>query len=1152
MRFDPTPEQLKAINSNGQILVSAAAGSGKTAVLVEKIVKMISSEENAISPEKIMIVTFTNAAASEFRSRIDERLQEEAIKFKDNVALQKRLMLLNSAYIGTTDSICLRLVREYFEILGVSPNVKVVDSVEYHIMQLNILNDIFKERYQNEDEDLFALLKLFPDDIDDRKTKDLLLNFYKMVSIQISREKYLTSIHKMYEEPDFMYWLKSYSNSFIKRLNNIINYLKPFVQKLDEDSKLIPVIIEIINEIEKLISALNSNEYENIYNEINSVFKPKFPGESKKVPKETLSAVKSNNKAFSAIKKELSNIYCYDYETITESFDNCKKAAFAVSDILLEFIKRLDLELIEKGLVSFELSQRLALNLLRQFKDGEEIIPETAKMITDKFDCVMVDEYQDTNNLQDYFFNAISENGKKLFAVGDMKQSIYRFRGANPENFKSKQQSFYEYDEADDNAPRKIFLSSNFRSRIEICDFINYFFENRMTDKVGSIDYTDREKLNGLAQFPENDQCKTDIVLLNQPRHINKVELESFYIAKYIKKAMNDKPFLKGKNGELRKAEYKDFAIFVRSDQGNIDAFAKTFAKFNIPFSVAGNLPLLSSEVVTIVALLKVINCKNDDISFVSAMISPLFGFTMEDIASLKFMKKACLFDALAVARNNNEKFNKSYELLSKIKHLSSSVSVGELIYTILNITSFKEIVLSMDNGKVRESNLSIFEELAFNFDKNASYSLAAFLSYYDKIADNFNGDSKPDKNENTVKIMTMHKSKGLQYPICIVALNTKKFSNKESQQNFLASNKIGVGFKYLNKDAKHIVTPAFNSILAEDRAEQISEEMRIYYVALTRAEEKLVILISDNFSKNLSENNFIIDTDIVNSFAAWVLDAAFSSSSSNNVRKIFGLPLIEKNDNNLFNLIYENSFEDICTFNDQTEMFVVNNNFNQDAYEKYCNIFKFEYPYNHLRNLVAKTSVSNLVHKSNQFINSFTAKPSFAEAGGLSSAEKGTALHKFMQYVDFGAAKRDLNAEIERLYEYKFLSYNEVKSLNFTQINAFLDSALLNRALSSQKLYREYKFISEIPASMTDDNLPDVLKNQNIIIQGAVDCMFIENNELVIIDFKTDKMNCEDDFVKVYKEQLDYYSLACEKIFNMPVKERYIYSLHLSKTIKL
>lgn len=1151
MKFKATEQQSKAINSDGQILVSAAAGSGKTAVLVEKIVRMLIDEVNPVSADRIMVVTFTNAAAAEFRSRIDSRLQEEISINKKNKNLQKQALLLNNAYIGTTDSICLRLVKENFEVLGVSPSVKVIDSVEYHLLKYNILTDIFKERYLKNDIELLSLLKLFPNDIDDNGTKNLLLNFYDTVSNQISRENYLDEIRQMYEIPDFMYWLNKYSENYCIKLNNAIVNLNSVKETLDADSKLIDIIVEICDAITRLCNSLNSENYKEIYEQINLEFKPKLPGVSKKVPSEALTVVKENKKVFDSIKKELSKLYCYDVITINDSYSDCKEATFAIISIMDEFIKKLDNALIEKGLVSFELSQRLALSLLRKFENGIETIANTAEFIIGKFDCVMVDEYQDTNNLQDYFFNAISNNGKNLFAVGDMKQSIYRFRGANPENFKAKQKSFINYDDGDVSVARKIFLSHNFRSRPEICEFVNFFFEGRMTDKVGSIDYSENERLNHKAEYPKNKEFKTDIVLLNHQKRLSRVELEANYIAKYIKETMGKEPFLNNKDGSLRKADYKDFAIFVRTDQGNIDAFAKVFAQFNIPFSIAGNLPLLSSEVVTVISLLKAINNKNDDIALVSSLLSPLFGFSLEEITELKLLNEHSMFDALKIYAKSNKKAEKTYALISKFKSLSTSISVGELIYSVLNLTCFKEIVLSMSNGKVRANNLEILEDLAFSFDKNDSYSLSAFLSYYNKIAENFNCDVKPDKNDNTVKIMTMHKSKGLQYPICIIALNTKQFTDKDSRQSFLATSNGGVGFKYINSNSQQIVTPSFNRLLAEERAAQLSEEMRVYYVALTRAEEKLMILISDDFEKKLSDEKFLINNNNVKSFASWVLDAAFSSPCSNVVRKKFDLPLLS-GDDNLFDLIYEHANgTDEILINDSD---LKNNeaNFNQDDYNKISELFSYEYPYKYLNDVVSKISVSSLVHKSNAYSNNFSSRPSFAQNGGLSSAQKGTALHKFMQFVDFKSAKIDLNAEIERLCEYKFLSYDEVKSLNLVQIQAFLDSSILNRALNSSKIYREYKFICEIPLKETNLIVSEELKENNIIVQGAVDCMFMDDEELVIIDFKTDKLDNEEDFVKVYKEQLDYYSLACEKIFNIAVKERYIYSLHLGKTIKV
>lgn len=1155
MEFKPTHEQDNAINSKGPILVSAAAGSGKTAVLVKKIVSMITKKE--ITADKIMVVTFTNAAAAEFRSRIDTEINLALEKLEDTSYLEEQIMLLNNAYIGTTDSICLRLVRENFEILGVSPTVKVIDTAEYSLLKNNILTEIFKARYSENDKKLYDFLKIFPGDIDDNDAKNIILNFYEKLANQISREQHLSKIAKMYDEKHFMYWLKDKNPEFINKLNDVVYNFDSQLSLLDVDSKLVPIINDGIKSFNELLNSLNNNDYIQIKKAIDNPFKATWPSKSKKAPEDILKLLKEHKKIYDACIKKLKKIYTIDTNTIDECYTACKDAAYGMIDIVLEFVNKLNLALDEKGYVSFEHAQRLALRLLREF-DGDDIkIATSCNDIVSKFSCVMVDEYQDTNNLQDFFFNAISDNGKNLFAVGDMKQSIYGFRGANPDNFKMKQVNFADYEVADESVPRRIFLNSNFRSRNEICSFVNYFFEGRMTEQVGSIDYSENEKLNSEAKFPINYENKTDVALINHQGVISKVELEALYIAKYITETMEKPPFLKENDDEkkeenpLRKAEYKDFAVFVRTDKGNINIIAKTLAKFGIPTSTPSDAPLRSNEVVTLLSLLKVINSKYDDISMISALMSPLFGYSFEEVSELKLSYKSCIYDTLVEkAKKGEEKAKNSIEFLNKIKQLSTSVSIGELIYTILQITSYKEIVLSMENGKSRANNISLFEELAFSFDENESYSLPAFLSYCEKIADSFSSDIKPDKNENTVKIMTMHKCKGLQYPICIISLNTKKFNDKDSRLKFISSEKYGIGFRYITDDGLHILTPAFEKILENIRSEQISEEMRIYYVALTRAEEKLLVLVSDNYNKDLKEEDFYM-LNKPHSFSDWVLDAAFKSTCSNNARRVLNLPLVSGEFSSLFDVIYEDA-----NGNDTIEI-IKNSSYDHDEkgdktaadYEK---LFNRKYDYEYLRDIVAKTSVSNLVHKSNKASSHFNSRPYFAESGGLSSAEKGTALHKFMQHVNFEAAKEDLNKEIERLYEYKFLSKSEIDTLNTSQINDFLSSNLLNRVLASSKVYREYKFISDIPAKLFNDCLDEKLLEQKIIIQGAVDCMFIENDEIVIIDFKTDKMNEEIDFINTYKDQLDYYSMACSKIFNKNVKERYIYSLHLGKTIKV
>ena len=1136
MSFKPTEEQLKAINSDGQILVSAAAGSGKTAVLVERVIRLLTREINPIRADKLLIITFTNAAANELKLRIDKKFQELIDKDKNNHFLIKQQMLLSSSSIGTIDSFCLNLIKENFEYLNISPDFKIIDNAEYTSLKSKVLKDIFKNKYEHNDVNFYNFLNLFPSDLDDLTAKNIIMDFFQVLSYQTFPEVFIENVKNLYSTNDYMAWLNSDNLIFSKTLTDSIEQLSKLKDEVDNNSNFYSLINIYFNYANDLLITLNNNKYEEIYNFLKDVNLP-APSSSTYKNKELQNKVRNYLSIIKDIVKKLLKIYKFDYKEINSNYIKIRNTVNLLIDLTLEFKDKLQELLIKKGLMTFDLAERLALSLLCKYEENKINILPNANEIVQRYDAVMVDEYQDTNNLQDFLFHLISNNGKNLFVVGDIKQSIYRFRGANPSNFLSKQTNYLDYIDNLQNKAQKIFLTKNFRSRKNICSFINYFFEKIALEESGSINYSDKEKLYPSAEFPENNETAADIVLINNTDDISNSELEAEYIAQYIIKTMQKEPFLKNNDDNLRKADYKDFAIFLRNDMGNIELFNRILSSYNIPVSTISKSPLISSEVTTIISLLKILDRKSDNISFVSALMSPLFGFNINEITALKtnYNDKFLLDSLYKEAKNGNIKSIKATEKINLFKNLASTLSIGELISKILDITNFRDIVLSMPNGNTRVNNLSILEELAYNFDDNQNNSLFAFLNFFEKISFEYNKDISINKNENSVNILTMHKSKGLQFPICIIAQNNKMFSKNDTRQVFLSNEKLGIGFKIFDENTGELLkTIPYDKIYQNNLKEQLNEELRVYYVALTRAEEKLVILVTNKGEFNLEKNN----STKINAFSSWIFNVLSNSKNEDFINHSFAVKNV-----NSFNIL-ENK-----PIIENTEN---SNSINYDNVKKIKERFSFVYPYNELRDFSLKTSVSAIVSKGDKFNNSFSAKPSFVENEKLSAAEKGTALHKFMQFVDFNSAINNLQSEIERLIEFKFLSKDEGNSLNLKEVSAFLSSSLLKRILNSSEVKREYRFIYELPAHKVIKNLSNNLTDQKIIVQGAIDCLFIENNKIIIIDFKTDRLKEASNFIELYKEQLDLYSLACEKTFKLPVEEKYIYSLYLGKEIKL
>ncbi len=1164
MSFEPTEAQKDAIYTKGNILVSAAAGSGKTAVLVERVIKKLTDEENPTRADELLIVTFTNAAAAEMRSRIEKRMEEECRNNQDNPALILQKHLLNNAKICTIDSFCIDFVRENFEKLNISPDFKIVDETELKFIDEEVLYSIINRYLIEKNQDFYDLLNLIGAEYEEKDFAKFIFSIYKF-SRQLPFPK------KWYKEI-----LESYNGGIFDKNNIFYKYAFQKAQAVIENMEkcLFKIIdltygveivkddyLPILNNALEIIRSLKEKAAENDWDEflraLHAYSLPEFPSVKGIRGLESVKLIKDNYKYLNGLALDpLYNIFYNDYDFINLQFSKIYPLICLFVNIIEEYEQKVFEAYKDNNVFTFHNTAHLALELLCDYNNGDVVVSENGREIVEQFKEIMVDEYQDTNDLQNMLFHVLSAYENKLFAVGDVKQSIYAFRGANPINFLNKKNEYIPIKIAKDNEKKKIILGNNFRSKNLICDFINSFFSIFMNESTGDIIYNDEEKLIPAAKFPDSNSpaVSFDFIDCSNTKE-NASVLEARSIAQYIREVINGEPCIKQDENTLRKADYGDFTILMRGIANKI-RFIDELKSLGIPVNINLNSFAESIEVSTFLSLLKVIDNPKNDIALATVLLSPMFGFSPDELANIRLKERYnSLYSSLIFAADNsNVRARNFLTKLEEFRLKAVTLPIGKLVSTLLIDTEYLNIVSSMPMGEQRRNNLLLLNDLATQFVTQKNNSLGAFCEYILKVS----AKSVPTNGGNSVNIMTMHSSKGLQFPICIVADIASSFNNVESRNSAVFSIKNGLGFKYYDEELKEkLTTLPFEVILDDNKSIQPQEELRLFYVAMTRAEDKLhfVGAFSNFKDKFIQTKNLIIDAEDtidyniisrVKSYAEWLLICLFINSDYSTLLASYPEKNIFKND---WIEIKISDGENLKAF--EPEKKITDKNVNNEFTSLMKENFKFKYPFESLREIYSKISVSRLANKAESDKFAFTSKPSFMSKDGITSAGRGSAMHKVIEFFDFSKID-NIEDEIERLYEWQFISEDEKNSLSIKALNDFFESETFNRIKKAERVEREMRFLTEIDAAEIDNTLTGNLANEKVIVQGAVDICFIEDGELVILDFKTDRVDDMKQLSDTYSGQLNAYAKACEKIFNINVKEKIIYSFAKSDVISL
>ena len=883
-----TKEQEQAIyEKNTNILVAAAAGSGKTAVLVERIINKIINEN--IDIDKLLVVTFTNAAASEMRERVLNAIYEKLENDSENQNLQRQITLLNKASICTIDSFCLDVVRNHFyELDNVSPNFRIGDTTEIELLKQEIIEEIFEKKYEEEDKDFNTLINTYTSYKDDTPLKEIILKIYNYIQSNPFPEKWLNEKIEMFnlegkneEHSDFSntVWGEELLKEVEEELIDDITALQDIEDSLSFDPELNKFWQTIRSDIDMLQTLKNNLDnwdraYE-ISKNINFVTWPRKKIESS--IKEEAKIIRDDVKK--KLNKVINKILICDSDEAKQDIQDMYNVLDKLKYVILEFQEEFSKRKRERNIVDFNDIEHFALKiLLKETEEGKIEPTDVAKKYKEKYIEIAIDEYQDSNLVQEYILNAVSK-GDNIFMVGDVKQSIYKFRQAMPELFLDKYKNYKKIEDKKQEDNLKIKLFKNFRSRENVLKFTNLIFQDIMSNLLGDIEYNQEEYLNLGAQYPEEKQnLNTEINIIDlkeneeeqnnvstedlnenveneeQQERIEDIELEARFVANKIKEIVQNKyQIWDAKKDKYRDIKYKDIVVLLRSTSNIAPIFEQEIIRLDMPvFSDSSQEYLDSIEIQTIMSLLKIIDNPMQDIPLVTVLRSNIGKFTDDELVEIRLSDKyenyyTCMKKAkLDVNPKLKDKIQRFFESIEKWRKEQEYLSLDELIWKIYIDTGYYNYVGLIPNGALRQANLKMLFQRARQYESSNFKGLYNFINFIEKLRLS-SGDLGAAKligeNDDVIRIMSIHKSKGLEFPVVFLSSTGKQFNLMDLNQNILLHQEMGIGVKYINYERQVqydtlTKTAMRNKILVET----LSEEMRILYVALTRTKEKLFI----------------------------------------------------------------------------------------------------------------------------------------------------------------------------------------------------------------------------------------------------------------------------------------------------------------------
>ena len=1179
MRY--TEEQQTAIDARGtDLLLSAAAGSGKTAVLVERVIRRLTDKDNPCSAEDLLIVTFTRAATAQMREKIGAAILKRLSEDPTDRHLRRQYMLLPFAKICTIDSFCNDLVRENFHALGISPDYSLLDNETAVIMKNDVCEAMLERAYEEDSDGSFSgLSDMMSSGSSDEDFAKLIIKMYDISTAYPFPDLWLDSLIGEYSQPDIN---KSRWGGIIKKyvcdmLDYCVSSSRDMMTAMESD----PIVADAygaavqsdINMYAELREKINSD-----WDEALEAFKTVKYMSLGRVPKgyesETKNVVTTARKKLKDLLKKVPGIMCVSSEEHADDMRLLRDPVTKLIELVKQFGREYSAEKDKMNSADFSDILHRALNLLAvSDSSGGYIKTDLARELSSHYVEILVDEYQDINEAQDMIFRAISADENNLFTVGDVKQSIYRFRQAMPEIFLRRRSTTHSFESG--KYPLGITLGSNFRSRVGVTSCVNYIFRQLMSTEAGELEYDDSEALNAAAKYPERDTPDCELhVVTDKGNRADTLEAQARYVAKYIERTMREGKMLVTKGGALHPASYGDFCILLRTAKNVSSVYANALSERGIPvFSPETGGFFEAAEISFILSLLRVLDNPVQDIPLAAVMLSPLFGFSAGELADIRASAKERLETGeteplyRSVAASADEGDEKAAAFLKKIeslRRLSLTLSAGELVRRVCEETGFDAIVGAMPDGERRRLNIGLLCDYAEKYEAAGNLGLSGFIRFIDKVA-RTSGDlataARPSENADIVRIMTVHQSKGLEFPICILADMQHAFNERDNTESVLISSSAGLGMKRRTEDGISVYDTASRraAVITSERMGR-SEEMRVLYVALTRAKENLVMVTSvPNPEKGLAKvavecgigeraNPFAVLR--MNNFSDLVLTALMRHPAADELRKLSGVDVpifLSEKDRFKLKVVVSDS-ESFMTESANEQKIAAKPVFFNEVQAR----LDYSDPRSVLSSVPAKRAASDGSERGINREYFASSRPAFMSSGGLTPAQRGTATHKFMQFSNYAAARAGIESELARLVDGGFLSEDEGKAVNIGAAKRFFMSPLAERIFASDNVMREKKFAALFPAKFFYPELTGEAAEEKIVVQGIADCVFVEDGELVIVDYKTDTGVDAEALLDRYSAQLEIYREALSQALGMPVKETLLYSFFMNSTVKV
>lgn len=1234
-----TEEQQKVIDLRDRnILVSAAAGSGKTAVLVERIISRITDENDPADVDRLLVVTYTEAAAAEMKERIGAAIEKKLEEQPGNVNLEQQSTLIHNASIMTIHSFCLSVIRDHFHVIGIDPAFRIAEEGELRLLMQDVLEELIENFYAEGSEAFLNFVDQYGTGRNDQKIEELILQLYEYSRSYPQPEKWLKECVDNYEiDPEKMEEADVVQEAKARVRQNLTD-VKGLVQQAIEVCELPAgpymygeMLDSDLVQIEQLEKAETFCQQEQIVSDFTwkRLSGKKDPTVDPELKEKAQGLRKQAKKLIEDLKAN------YFYAPVDEWIRDMQEAQKAMKMLVLlvqAFAEAFSEKKRQRNLLDFSDMEQFALRILTEEKEGKLVPSAVAQEYQERFEEVMIDEYQDSNLVQETILTSVSRESagqNNLFMVGDVKQSIYRFRLSRPELFMGKYNSY----STQESSRQRIDLDRNFRSRGEVLDSTNYIFRKLMRKEFGEIIYDDKAALHLGASFPElpdenvfTDQ--TELLLYNQTglRSSEAREEEARMIAQRMKELLSTGVVLDKGTGEYRPVHYRDMVILTRSLQGWAEVFASILAEEGIPaYSVSREGYFETYEVSVLLDYLKVLDNARQDLPLTAVLTSPFAGLTAAELSVIRLaypnqlfyeaVEGFCSLSSEEIpetvdkkqAIQVQEKLRKFFVVLDHFREILSYTAIHDLLAEIIDKTGYRLFISAMPGGAQRQANVEMLVEKARAFEGTSYKGLFNFVRYIEQLKKydvDYGEASIIDEQDDTVRIMSIHKSKGLEFPIVFVAGTGKQFNTQDLKGSIVIHPRNGVGIDVVDLEMR-TKAPTFLKKMIQEKTklENLAEELRVLYVAMTRAKEKLILTGSLKIGEDGLEPyvNHMTDRESplslyqlegANRYLDWILPALLQAEDLKREADLCGILKTESEEVQqlpiqvrIFDAGEMDFTEDaqrqaeviareVLEHWDTTKVYL------PGAEEKLEQQMNFLYPYKEEGKMKLKFTVSELKKRESlqeeageeliQEPEIVPLLPHFMEEQkeGLTGASRGSAYHKFLELHDFSKEYTEelLKEEIELFYQAGRLSKEMADCIRTKDILAFLNSESgrrMTQAAGNGKLRKEQPFVLGVAASeiypeiyqdiqKRSQEADENRKEETILIQGIIDVWFEEEDGLVLLDYKTDRVRNASQLKELYHAQLDYYAQALEQLLEKPVKEKIIYSFALKEEIIL